>query len=286
MWQSSVAVSELVRHRLASAVLALWAAQIMRRLVEAAVEAVERDPGVDRRPHDRLDRSLGALDQVEREWLECQCCGRKIVTDEQTATLNWHAERFDYRTMSMDVEGATTMIGLCAACGVEMRPDIEAAVYGVLDAHKGLAMRLGLVELPAFSGSPRVSVGHAERLKAPNTLPCNGFHARVGCLVVSARERLWVCDLLAPAPLPAPRPTSRSRAPGDPSQPASREASSGPALDREPLGRVREGSTGRPGPAPADAARERAVPAAASVVGGVDLIPPWEGGVSAAAAPR
>ena len=53
---------------------------------------------------------------------------------------------------------------------------------------------------------------------------------------------------------PAP---SRSRAPVDPSQTLRAKRHRDPSLDREPPGRVREGSTGRPGPAPADAPRLR-----------------------------
>ena len=53
---------------------------------------------------------------------------------------------------------------------------------------------------------------------------------------------------------PAP---SRSRAPVNPSQTLRAKHHRDPSLDREPPGRVREGSTGRPGPAPADAPRLR-----------------------------
>ena len=56
---------------------------------------------------------------------------------------------------------------------------------------------------------------------------------------------------------PAP---SRSRAPVDPSQTLRAKHHRDPSLDREPPGRVREGSTGRPGPALADAPRLRRPP--------------------------
>ncbi len=68
-----------------------------------------------------------------------------------------------------------------------------------------------------------------------------------------------MAGVVAAAPLPTPGPlpvkgTRRSFAN------ASREASSDPSLDREPPGRVQDGSTGRPGPAPADAPRRRRPP--------------------------
>ena len=116
-----------------------------------------------------------------------------------------------------------------------------------IQGRKFLVMPVPLLtpQLSSLWGSPRLSVGEVGWSRGPIALSRWRANAEGGV------------SPAAPLPAPGPEAPGQGMGPVNPSQTLRAERRRDPSLDREPPGRVREGSTGRPGPAPADAPRLR-----------------------------